>query len=160
MARKLRDYNDTLELVDYLSQRDPFSGDRALRCIATGVVADKEVNADKSKEIGDSILPSMTGKNAFEYTFRKKDQVITMASMTAVKFSDGIVQVDLQLLQVFKGLVLWQLVDSMRTLSPFLDSRCAAIHQPCLTLHYFLERLISLSWRKLSGRGQRTTRRR
>lgn len=101
MARKLRDYNDTLELVDYLSQRDPFSGDRALRCIATGVVADKEVNADKSKEIGDSILPSMTGKNAFEYTFRKKD--ITMASMTAVKFSDGIVQVDPQLLQFSKA---------------------------------------------------------
>ena len=31
-----QDYNDTLDLVDYPSQRDLFSQDHALRCIATG----------------------------------------------------------------------------------------------------------------------------
>ncbi|KAK2553580.1 hypothetical protein P5673_025071 [Acropora cervicornis] len=54
-ARKLRDYNDTLDLIDYLSQRDPFSQDHAQHCIATGVLADEEVNVNKCKEVGDKM---------------------------------------------------------------------------------------------------------
>lgn len=37
--------------IDFLSQRDPFSQDHALHCIATGVLADEEVNVDKCKEV-------------------------------------------------------------------------------------------------------------
>ena len=31
-ARKLRDYNDILDLIDYLFQRHPFFQDHALHC--------------------------------------------------------------------------------------------------------------------------------
>jgi len=66
-ARKLRDYNDTLDLIDYLSQRDPFSQDHAQHCIATGVLADEEVNVNKCKEVGDKVLCSMIGINVHDY---------------------------------------------------------------------------------------------
>ena len=39
-----------------------------LRCIATGVLADEEVNVDKCKEVGDKVLSSMVGKNAHRTT--------------------------------------------------------------------------------------------
>lgn len=40
----------------------------------------------------------MIGKNVKGYSFRRKEQVMTLASKTAVQFSDGKVQVDPQLL--------------------------------------------------------------
>ena len=56
------------------------------------------MNADKAKEVGEKILSSMVGKNINDYSFRKKDQVVTLASKNAVRFSDGSIQVDPQLL--------------------------------------------------------------
>ena len=91
-ARKLCDYNDTLDLIDYLSQ------DQALRCIATGVLADEEVNVDKCKEVGDKVLCSMVGKNAHDYSYHKKHQAVTLVCNTAVRLTEGNVQVDPQLL--------------------------------------------------------------
>ena len=93
-ARKERDYSDTKKIVDYLSQRSPFSSDKSLRSIATGVVGEKGVNCDKAKEVGEEILKSMVGKEVDEYSFKKKNQVSTLSSKTAVQFSDGKVQVD------------------------------------------------------------------
>ncbi|KAK3730133.1 hypothetical protein QZH41_004828 [Actinostola sp. cb2023] len=78
--------------------RNPFSCDPTLRSIATGVVADNAVNVDKSKEVGNKILSSMVGKNAYEYSFKKKDQAVTLGSKTAVRINDDTVQVDPQLL--------------------------------------------------------------
>jgi len=52
----------TLDLIDYLSQRDPFSQDHAMCCVATGVLVDEEVNVDKCKEVEDKWLSSMVGK--------------------------------------------------------------------------------------------------
>ena len=69
-----------------------------MRCIATGVLADEEVNVDKCKEVGDKVLCSMVGKNAHDYSFRKKDQAVTLACKTAVRLTEGNVQVDPQLL--------------------------------------------------------------
>ena len=40
----------------------------------------------------------MIGKSVRDYTFRKKEQVVTLASKTAVKLRDGSIQVDPQLL--------------------------------------------------------------
>ncbi|CAH3151809.1 unnamed protein product [Porites lobata] len=56
------------------------------------------VNCDKSQAEGKKIMASLTGKNAHEYTFRKKDQVVTLACKTAVRLNDGDVQVDPQLM--------------------------------------------------------------
>jgi len=86
------------ELVTYLSLRNPFSADLSLRSIATGVVAGEDVNADKAKEVGEKVLCSMLGKNIHDHSFRKKDQVQTFASKSAVRFSEGSIQVDPPLL--------------------------------------------------------------
>lgn len=66
--------------------------------ITTGVVAGEDVNADKAKEVGEKVLCSMLGKNINDHSFRKKDQVETLASNTAVRFSEGSIQVDPPLL--------------------------------------------------------------
>ncbi|XP_073237351.1 uncharacterized protein [Porites lutea] len=86
-ARQERDQQDTNTIIRYLSKRSPFDSESSLRNIATGVVADDR-----------KILDSLTGKNAHEYTFRKKDQVVTLACKTAVRLNDGDVQVDPQLM--------------------------------------------------------------
>lgn len=50
------------------------------------------------ESIGNAILTSMEGLTTTEYTFKKRDQAITMASKSAVKIGDEVVQVDPQLL--------------------------------------------------------------
>jgi len=86
------------ELVTYLSQRNPFRADPSLHSITTGVVAGEDVNADKAKEVGEKVLCSMLGKTIRDHSFQKKDQVQTLASKSAVRFSEGSIQVDPQLL--------------------------------------------------------------
>ena len=44
------------------------------------------------------MLSSMVGKNAHDDSFRRKDQVVTLACQTAVRLSDGNIQVDPQFL--------------------------------------------------------------
>ena len=51
--------NDTLNLINYLAQRDPFVENPSLFNIANGMTAQKGVNVDRSKEIGEDILDSM-----------------------------------------------------------------------------------------------------
>ncbi|XP_073243634.1 uncharacterized protein [Porites lutea] len=86
-ARQEHDQQDTNTTIRYLSKRSPFDSESSLRNIATGVVADDR-----------KILDSLTGKNAYEYTFRKKNQVVTLACKTVVRLNDGDVQVDPQLM--------------------------------------------------------------
>ena len=43
-------------------------------------------------------MSSMVGKNIHDHSFQKKDQVVTLASKRAVRFSEGSIQVDPQLL--------------------------------------------------------------
>ena len=49
-------------------------------------------------KVGEKVLCSMLGKNIHAHSFRKKDQVETLASKSAVRFSEGSIQVDPQLL--------------------------------------------------------------
>ena len=97
-ARQQRDYADIKKITSYLNERSPFSPDPSLRSIVSGVVANENVNADKAKEVGDNIVASMTGKNVKEFSFRRRNQVVTLASKSVVAFSDGSIQVDPQLL--------------------------------------------------------------
>ena len=48
-ARQERDSKETEELLKFLQSRNPFTDDRCLRSISTGVKADNEVNVDKGK---------------------------------------------------------------------------------------------------------------
>lgn len=51
-ARQKRDFKDVQTLVSFLTTRDPFSDDRSLRSITSGVAADDNVDADKAEETG------------------------------------------------------------------------------------------------------------
>ena len=96
-ARQERDSKDTEELLKFLQIRNPFTDDRCLRSISTGVTADNEVIVDKANEIGSQILESMIEESILCYTFRSKQQTITLNDKTCVKFNED-VKVDSQLL--------------------------------------------------------------
>jgi hypothetical protein len=97
-ARQARDWKDTLTVLQHLKERNPFSSDPSLRNIATGVHAHSTVNVDTAMSVGTAILQSMDGKTAAEYTFKKKDQTITLATKSSVKIGGDEVQIDPQLL--------------------------------------------------------------
>ena len=76
-ARQFCDWN-TLTLLQYLQKRNPFSTDSSLQSIATGVHAHSTVYADTALAVGDTILKSMDGKIPAEYTFMRKNHVVTI----------------------------------------------------------------------------------
>lgn len=55
-ARQTRDVSDTLALLTYLKERDPFTENPSLHNIANGMAAQQRVNVEKSREIGCKIL--------------------------------------------------------------------------------------------------------
>ena len=97
-SRKKRDKMDTLKILSFLQERNPFSEDISLRNIETGVTADASVNVDKAKEIGTKIIESMAGKNIVDFTFKKSNQAITLNAKSNVKVGGETIQVDPQLL--------------------------------------------------------------
>ena len=98
LARVKRDEKDTRALLLFLQERDPFASDTSLRSIATGIVADSIVNADRAKEVGDMILAKMVEKNPADFTFKKKDQAVAQSTKSTVKMQGESIQVDPQLL--------------------------------------------------------------
>lgn len=83
---------NTHKILKYLQERNPFTSDTSLRNISTGVRAHNTVNVDTAKAVGNVILAKMEGKTATEYTFRRNDQAVTLASVKVA------VQIDPQLL--------------------------------------------------------------
>ncbi|VDI27019.1 Hypothetical predicted protein [Mytilus galloprovincialis] len=77
-TRKEKDHNDIVTLHEFLSERSPFTEDKSLRNIETGMVANDEANSDNAKEIGDKILVSMSEQLVTEFSFRKKCQAIPL----------------------------------------------------------------------------------
>ena len=70
----------------------------------TGVPADETVNVDSARQVGEQILNGMVGKSVVEYTFRKKDQAITLTDSSAMKTKEGMIQIEPQLL--FRRLIM------------------------------------------------------
>ena len=52
-ARQLRDVRDTLDLIDFLRERDPFVQNNALINIANGMTAESIIDVDRAKQIGE-----------------------------------------------------------------------------------------------------------
>lgn len=102
-ARQARDVNDTLDLISYLRERDPFARDPSLFNIANGMTAQEGVNVERSRTVGEKILASMVGKSVEEFTFRKCDRAVTLNSRSTVKIKGESVKVDPQL--IFQRLV-------------------------------------------------------
>ena len=82
-ARHLRDVRDTLDLINFLRERDPFVQNNALINIANGMTAESIINVDRAKQIGENILESMVDNIVEEFTFRKANKVVTMSSRSA-----------------------------------------------------------------------------
>ena len=99
-ARIQRDDKDRKTFLDYLTQRNPFvyKSEKRLRNIETGALADSRVNADFAKTIGLGIIVDIEGKNILEYTFKKKDEAVTLGSKQHVKVDGEEVHDDPQLL--------------------------------------------------------------
>ena len=97
-TRVEKDLKDTKIVLSYLLERNPFSDDCTLRNIATGVTADDTINAEEAKAIGTSIIDSMIGKCVMEYSFKKKNQIVTMALNNAIKVSKEFINIDPQVL--------------------------------------------------------------
>ena len=97
-ARQKRDAKDTLVILTTLADRNPFASDPNLRNIMTSVNADNAVNVDQARATGEKILSSMIGKIAGDYTFKRSDQAVTLASKFSVRIEGDNVQVDPQLL--------------------------------------------------------------
>lgn len=95
-ARQKRDQKDVLTIIGVMKDRSPFAGDTNLRNIETRVVADRSVNADNAKEVGDKIIKSIKNRTILDY--KRKDQIVTMASKTSLKTDRETVHVDPQLL--------------------------------------------------------------
>ncbi|KAK6181968.1 hypothetical protein SNE40_009743 [Patella caerulea] len=98
MTRKTRDNRDNLALLGFLQDRNPFTHDSFLRNIATGVTADVSVNVHNALEVGNNIIKSMEEKNALDYVFKKKSQVVTMGNEISAKVDGESIQVDPRLL--------------------------------------------------------------
>ena len=60
-ARQARDVSDTVDLIDYLNERDPFVQNDSLFNIGNGMTAPERVNVEKAREIGVKIVESMAG---------------------------------------------------------------------------------------------------
>ena len=74
-ARQARDDKDMRSILAYLQSRRPFERDSSPQNIATRIIADRSVNAEKAKEVRSKIIESMQGNNVHEYTFKKKEMV-------------------------------------------------------------------------------------
>ncbi|VDI80459.1 Hypothetical predicted protein [Mytilus galloprovincialis] len=55
-TRMERDNKDSNLLTEFLTERNPFTNDKPLRNIETGMVADSDANADEAKIIKDQIV--------------------------------------------------------------------------------------------------------
>ena len=97
-SRQARDMKDNRTLLLVLAERNPFTAHTDLINIMTGVHAESSVNVEKAREVGQSILDSMTRKPAAEYSFTKSNQAITFSAKSFIKVDGEKIQVDPQLL--------------------------------------------------------------
>ena len=96
-ARIQKDFTDIIEMLSYLMDRNPFGNDTTLHSIATGTIANADVNADQALQIGLDIQKGMIDKYVFQHSFKKKEQIITMEKHS-VKIGEDNVVIDPQVL--------------------------------------------------------------
>ena len=87
---------DILTILLFLKERSPLEYGESLRNTATGVAADSSVN--QAIEIGNAIIQKMIWEDAFEFSFRKKDQTVMVGCTTALRLDGELIVVDPTLL--------------------------------------------------------------
>ena len=93
-SRVAHDWKDTNLVQEYLEERNPFDYGQELCNVSDGVHAHASVNGDCSEAVGENIISKMVGATAADFSFKRKDQAVTMASKSAVKAGGEVVQVD------------------------------------------------------------------
>lgn len=87
-ARQERDMQDIRKHLCFFEDRNPLHARVSLRNIATGVTADKSVNVDLAKNIGQEILNPMDGNVVADYSFKRNKQAVTLNVKSSIKI-DG-----------------------------------------------------------------------
>ena len=67
-ARITRDCNDMTNILNFVSEYNPFSESDSLRNIVSGLTSSSS-NVHKVREVGDAILENLYGSNVFEFSF-------------------------------------------------------------------------------------------
>ena len=114
------DWKDINLIQEYLEERNPFDYGQEL-CN----VSDISVNVDSSEAVGENIISKMVGATAAGFSFKRKDQAVTMASKFVVNVGGEVGQVDPQLL--FQSLTIAG--KSNCTFPPMLESK-GLLHEP------------------------------
>jgi hypothetical protein len=79
-AKMLRDNKDLQVIIDYFTERKPFTNLPELRSLSSGIIADASVNVETARPVGEAIIASMEGVSVADYKFSKKDQVRTLVT--------------------------------------------------------------------------------
>ena len=97
-SRVSRDWKDTNLVKQFFEERNPFEYEADLCNVADGVHGSTSVNVDNAETIGNQIISNMVGETVEKFSFKRKDQVVTLASKSALKIDGEAVHVDPQLL--------------------------------------------------------------
>ena len=84
VSRMSRDATDIEKIMDKLESYTPFSQESSLRNIITGVNANKDVNVHDLFTEGYRIVKDMKGKTVFNFSYKRKWKVKTLASSKSV----------------------------------------------------------------------------
>ena len=82
-TRVARDQDDTKKVLSFLRQISLFESATGLKNIATGVVADNDVNVDNLISIGKRKVCEMEVKDVYKCVLKRRDKVKTMSSKTS-----------------------------------------------------------------------------
>ena len=83
-ARRERDRKDTEKVLAFFKDYDPFQESNELRNIANGVTGPASANPHLLYEVGMNIVQKTEGSNAFDFSFRKKDQVESLGANVTI----------------------------------------------------------------------------
>ena len=84
-ARQHRDFKDLNTIKLFFEERNPFVIPEGFVSISTGMHASSDVNGERAKKTGIEILKKMHGKCPKDFSFKRKDQAITLASKNTIK---------------------------------------------------------------------------
>lgn len=98
-----RDTSDVEKLKHYLDIHPPFPLTDKLLSISSGIVGAPEINCHMAREMGIEGAKQITGNSFGNVSFKRKDKVRTLASMsTSIKVRDK--RVDVEPLTIFQRL--------------------------------------------------------
>ena len=83
-ARLNRDIHDLAKTNSRPVPFTPFSEDRSLRNIVTGIEAPSDTNVHEYKVVGMNIINTMVSQAAFQHSFKRKDRAKTLRHSSSV----------------------------------------------------------------------------